>query len=153
MDIEKRVDNLEKLVKSLIDNINHSKFYTDADILGARQSINEVDKKVDDAMGMLIPEWSGSSVEYFAGEKVTFEDKHYRCIQSHISQPDWTPDAAVSLWVEISDPGEEWPEWKQPAGAHDAYAEGAKVTHNDIHWISEIDSNVYEPGVFGWKEA
>ena len=28
----------------------------------------------------------------------------------------------MSLWVSISDPAEEWPEWSQPLGAHDAYA-------------------------------
>ena len=153
MDIERRVANLEKLVNSLIDTINNSKFYTDADISGARQSINQVDKKVDDAMGMLIPEWYDNSAEYFAGEKVTFDNKYYRCIQSHTSQPDWTPDAAVSLWVEISHPAEEWPEWKQPAGAHDAYNKGDKVTHNGAHWTSDIDANVYEPGVYGWTES
>lgn len=152
MELEKRVANLEKLVNSLIDTINNSKFYTDADISGARQSINQVDKKVDDAMGMLIPEWSGSSVDYFAGEKVGYNGKYYKCIQSHTSQQNWTPDSAVSLWAVTSDPAEEWPEWKQPAGAHDAYAKGDKVTHLFRHWISDIDDNVWEPSVYGWTE-
>lgn len=101
----------------------------------------------------LFPHWNGKSEDYKTEDRVQDKGKLYKCIQSHTSQEDWEPNITPSLWVEIPDPAIEWPEWKQPAGAHDAYAEGDKVTHNDIHWISEIDSNVYEPGVFGWKEA
>lgn len=42
MDIYSKVENLEKLVESLIETINHSKFYTDADIAGVRQSVSEI---------------------------------------------------------------------------------------------------------------
>ena len=37
-------------------------------------------------------------------------------------------------------------------GAHDAYPQGAKVSHQGKHWVSEIDANNYEPGVYGWAE-
>ena len=50
-------------------------------------------------------------------------------------------------------PAEEWPEWSQPLGAHDAYSKGAKVSHNGKHWISDLDANVWEPGQYGWTEA
>ena len=60
---------------------------------------------------------------------------------------------AASLWSITSDPAEEWPEWSQPLGAHDAYAAGAKVSHNGKHWTSDLDGNVWEPGVYGWTEA
>ena len=76
----------------------------------------------------------------------------YKCIQAHKSQTDWTPDVAVSLWAVAGDPAEEWPEWSQPIGAHDAYMNGDKVSHNEKHWISDYDNNVWEPGVFGWHE-
>jgi hypothetical protein len=42
MDLETRVTNLEKLVDSLVTAINNTKFYTDADIAGVRQSVSEV---------------------------------------------------------------------------------------------------------------
>ena len=48
---------------------------------------------------------------------------------------------------------EEWPEWVQPTGAHDAYNTGDKVTHNGVKYISDVDANVWEPGVYGWSEA
>ena len=79
--------------------------------------------------------------------------KLYRCIQGHKSQADWAPDVAVSLWVTTSDPSEEYPEWKQPAGSHDAYQKGDKVSHNDKHWTSDVDNNVWEPSVYGWTEV
>lgn len=49
-------------------------------------------------------------------------------------------------------PSEEYPEWVQPTGAHDAYEQGAKVSHNGKKWTSDIAANVWEPGVYGWTE-
>lgn len=100
----------------------------------------------------LFPAWSGDSHPYNVNDYVQYNGLLYRCVMAHSSQPDWTPDAAPSLWTRAADPGEEWPEWVQPTGAHNAYALGAKVSHNGKHWISDIDSNVYEPGVYGWTE-
>ena len=90
---------------------------------------------------------------YKTGDIRQYSGELYRCIRDHTSQEDWTPDSAVSLWVKIADPAEEWPEWSQPIGAHDAYQKGDKVTHNGKHWISAADANVWEPGVYGWEQA
>lgn len=65
-------------------------------------------------------------------------------------QADHPPVPATSLWSKIADPAEEWPEWSQPVGAHDAYQTGDKVAHDGEHWISAVDNNVWEPGVYGW---
>ena len=146
MDLEKRVENLEKLVTSLMNALTRQQFYNEADIAGVRQNVSEINES-------MFPEWIPSGYDYYVSERVSYKGTYYRCIQNHKSQPDWTPDAAVSLWVEMSDPGEEFPEWKQPTGAHDAYAKGDKVSHNSMHWTSDIDANVYEPGVYGWTEV
>lgn len=100
----------------------------------------------------IYPLWNENGVTYAANDRVQYDGTLYRCLQSHTSQADWTPSAAVSLWVRIDDPAEEWPEWVQPTGAHDAYALGAKVSHNGTHWTSTVDANVWEPGVHGWNE-
>ena len=97
----------------------------------------------------LFPKWE-SEVDYVIGDRRQYDDLLYRCIQAHTSQPDWTPDVVPALWVRTST--EEWPEWIQPTGAHDAYNQGDKVSHNEKHWVSDIDANVYEPGVYGWAE-
>jgi hypothetical protein len=72
-------------------------------------------------------------------------------VQAHTTQADWTPDITPAMWVVVS--LDEWPEWVQPIGAQDAYAKDAKVSHNDKHWISDVDANVWEPSVYGWSEA
>ena len=93
------------------------------------------------------------AASYTKGQVRLYKDKLYRCLQNHTSQDDWTPDAAVSLWVSVSDPAEEWPAWGQPIGAQDAYAEGDKVTHGGKRWASVCSANVWEPGVYGWEEV
>lgn len=93
-------------------------------------------------------------VAYTVGQIRRYTDgKLYKCVQAHTSQADWTPDKTASLWTPVSDPAEEWPEWSQPVGAHDAYSKDAKVSHNGKHWTSTVDSNVWEPGVYGWTEV
>ena len=99
---------------------------------------------------MLFPSWKAGT-DYGADQRIEYGGTLYRCIQGHTALADWTPPATPALWVVVS--LEEWPEWVQPGGAHDAYAAGDKVTHNNKHWISDVDGNVWEPGVYGWTEA
>lgn len=99
---------------------------------------------------MLFPKWV-TNTSYFVGDRRQYDELLYRCVQAHTSQDDWTPPQVPALWVRTST--EEWPEWIQPTGAHDAYNTGDKVSHNGKHWICMIDANVYEPGVYGWNEV
>ena len=50
---------------------------------------------------------------------------------------------------------DEWPEYVQPTGAHDAYNTGDKVTYNGKHYISTMDGNVWNPDAYpaGWELA
>ena len=100
----------------------------------------------------LFPAWK-SDASYQTGDRVRYEGTLYKCLQNHTAQADWKPSEAVSLWVRVDDPSIEYPAWIQPTGAHDAYAKGAKVSHNGKHWISDIDANTYEPSVYGWSEV
>ena len=88
-----------------------------------------------------------------AGERLQWQDKLYRVVQGHTTQAGWEPDKTPALFTEIAKPGEEWPEWRQPTGAQDAYMKDAKCSHVSRHWISDVDNNVWEPGVYGWTEA
>lgn len=110
---------------------------------------NQTDETIIDNKAAF-PFWNGNGLKYVIDDIVRYNDKVYRVILAHTSQLDWTPDVAVSLFVEIS--LEEFPEWKQPEGAHDAYKLGAKCSHNGKHWICTYDNNIYEPGVYGWDE-
>lgn len=63
------------------------------------------------------------------------------------------PSTNPAMWTKIGDPCEEFPDWSQPLGAHDAYSAGAKVTHKEKKWLNTHgDGNIWEPGVFGWTE-
>ncbi len=100
----------------------------------------------------LFSEWQ-PNIAYTVGAFVAYEGNLYKCVQAHTSQETWEPTMAVSLWSKAGDPTVEYPEWSQPVGAHDAYALGDKVAHNDKQWISTVDNNVWEPGVYGWDEV
>lgn len=87
-----------------------------------------------------------------AGERLRYHGALYRVLQDHTAQADWTPDAAPSLYVRVAAPGT-IPEWVQPLGAEDAYKKGDQVRHAEKIWTSDIDGNVWEPGVYGWAES
>lgn len=104
-------------------------------------SENATDEEALDNI-LAFPKWEVGKA-YEKDERIRYNDVLYKVLQNHTSQADWTPDVAVSLYVKVSI--EEFPEWVQPAGAHDAYNMGDKVSHNEKHWESLIDANVYEP--------
>lgn len=117
-----------------------------------RNLIEQLAITLDDATALtgveLFPMWE--VVPYSVGDRVQYNGTLYKCVQAHTAQLDWTPDATPALWVVVT--VEEWPEWVQPTGAQDAYAKDAKVAHNGERWISDVDSNVWEPGVYGWTK-
>ena len=100
-----------------------------------------------------------SGVKYEAGKILRYgvnlwdEIQLWKVIAEHISQSDWTPDIAGSLYYKIGFSDSGMPIWTRPNGAHDAYDLGDRVEHNGKYWESTYDGkNVWEPGVFGWKE-
>lgn len=114
-----------------------------------QMSANATDEEALDNI-MAFPKWEVDRV-YFLDERVRYKDVLYKVLQQHTSQEDWTPDVAVSLFVKVSI--EEYPQWVQPTGSHDAYQKGDKVTHKEKHWVSDVDNNVWEPSVYGWSEC
>ena len=119
-----------------------------------RHKIENLAETMTDEEGLqfvdLFVNWA-TDTAYALDDRVKFNDTLYKCVQAHTSQDDWTPDITPALWVVVT--VEEWPEWVQPIGAQDAYMTGDKVTHNELHWISTADNNVWEPGVYGWEQA
>lgn len=118
------------------------------------QQINalEVDDNTALRMVEFYPEWT-TDTDYAAGFKVQHGGTLYKCLQSHTAQPDWSPDAAPSLWAKVLIPDETViPEWEQPDSTN-PYMAGDKVMHNGKTWVSDIDNNVWEPGVYGWTQV
>ena len=101
----------------------------------------------------LHPKWNGDGVQYTAGQRVQDDGILYTVLQTHTSQPDWKPAAAPSLFAKVLIPDPTViPEWEQPESTN-PYSKGDKVMHNSKTWVSDIDGNVWEPGVYGWTEV
>lgn len=118
-------------------------------IVKAATSLDDADAL--EAVELFEP-WA-AGVDYAANQRLRYGDKLYRVVQAHTSQSDWTPDATPALYTEVAEPGT-IPVWKQPTGAQDAYMTGNKVRYPDEQgkvWVSTVDNNVWEPGVYGWE--
>lgn len=97
----------------------------------------------------LFPKWTPRA--YAVGERVRYGGILYKCIQAHEANETWTPTDAPSLWARVLIPDPEViPEWVQPDSTN-PYMKGDKATHNGQTWESDIDNNVWEPGVYGWS--
>lgn len=104
------------------------------------------------AVPVLYPAWR-SGVDYVAGARLLYNGTLYKVLQAHTSQETWTPDAATSLFANVLIPDPDViPEWVQPDSTN-PYMAGDKVMHNGKTWVSDIDNNVWEPGVYGWTEV
>lgn len=98
----------------------------------------------------LNPPWiPGISVA--TGQVYTYEGQMYRVVQAHTTQSDWKPKNVPALFTSIQPAGVIAP-WKQPAGAHDAYKIGDRVTYKGATWESTAANNVWAPGVYGWVQ-
>lgn len=116
-------------------------------------------KRIDKPNEEGIYAWSqpyGATDCYQIGDKVTYQGKTWECTTANCV---WAP--GVYGWKEGGEsgggdePAEEFPEWVQPTGQHDAYMTGDKVTFNGKHYESVIDYNTWSPEAYpqGWKEV
>ena len=116
-----------------------------------RQLIEQLAVTLDDETALtgveLFPAWVVGKA-YAVNDRAQYNGTLYKCIQAHTSQSDWTPSATPALWKIVSI--DEYPEWVQPTGAHDAYNIGDKVTYNGQHYVCTSNANVYAPDVYGW---
>ena len=91
--------------------------------------------------------WTGK-----AGTILREGDTLYRSLHDIINTAQNTrPSETPSMWSMVADPNVEFPEWVQPLGSHDAYSINDKVSHNDKKWVSIVDNNTWQPGVYGWE--
>ncbi len=121
-----------------------------------REKLNAVTAPLDDEAALevvrLFPVWAAGR-RCRTGERLRYHGELYRVLQDHTAQADWTPDAAPSLWAKVLIPDPtQIPEWEQPDSTN-PYSKGNKVRHKGKIWVSNIDGNVWEPGVYGWEEA
>lgn len=106
---------------------------------------------ISDSNRFMTERWKAGQA-YTVGQRLYYNDTIYKVLQAHISQESWTPPDTPSLFAQVLIPDETViPEWVQPDSTN-PYNKGDKVTHNGKTWESTIDTNVWEPGVYGWSE-
>lgn len=97
------------------------------------------------------PNWK-ENVSYNINDRIRYNDILYKCLIAHVSQFTWNPEDASSLWTKVLIPDPDIiPNWEQPSSTN-PYMIGDKVSHNNKIWVSIVDNNVWEPGVYGWDE-
>lgn len=125
---------------------------TRAEAIAYRGKIEAAASTMTDATALtaieLFPAWETDKA-YAVSDRVQYNGILYKCIQAHTSQSDWMPSATPALWKTVS--VDEYPEWVQPTGAHDAYNIGDKVSYNGKHYVCTANANVYAPDVYGWE--
>lgn len=124
-----------------------------------RKQIEEVASTLGDEKALeytdLFPLWSGNGVEYVTGNRVRHNDVLYKALQSHTSQPTWTPEDAPSLWAKVLVVDSTTiPDWEQPISTN-GYVTGDRVKFEGRVYESLIDNNVWSPAGYpaGWKEV
>jgi chitodextrinase len=108
----------------------------------------------DDALDCieLFEHWTTEKA-YVIGDRTYYEGNLYKVLIDHTSHEAYPPDVTVSLYARMLVPDPTIiPDWEQPISTN-AYMMGDKVRHVGKVWISTIDYNVYEPGVYGWDEV
>lgn len=130
-------------------------------IESGRYELNDMLKKIDTIwlQGGVTDEQKDELVE-LAREKAD-PAQSYAPLQEQLDQA-FAKISALESRVSVLEAGEtpepapepeEWPQWVQPTGAHDAYNTGDKVTYNGKHYQSTINGNVWSPDAYpaGWQ--
>lgn len=105
---------------------------------------------------------------YNVEAKLTDEEREslYALARQHAA-PRYNYDSEIeAIWAAIrelqqaqeegggTEPTDEWPEYVQPTGAHDAYGVGDKITWNGKRYICIFANCVWSPADYpaGWQE-
>lgn len=97
----------------------------------------------------LFPTWKSKldeGKEVPAGERLWYDGKLYKVIQTHTASNLWTPDHTPALYTEVSI--EEWPEIPEVIPSEAPWMKGDKGTWKGQHYICQMDNTVWNPDAY-----
>lgn len=95
----------------------------------------------------LYPTWASRiDTEVKAGERLWYDGKLYKVIQTHTASNLWTPDHTPALYTEVSI--EEWPEIPEVIPSEAPWMKGDKGTWKGQHYICQMDNTVWNPDAY-----
>lgn len=141
----KRNDPNQRIVDKLAINIENIEMFQ-------KQLETITDTLTDEeakGLSLLFEEWRPSEV-YKIGDRIRYNGVLYKCLEDNNATMETPPSVMPSVWTEIfaETVSEEIPAWEQPEEGN-GYADGDRVIHNDIIYISQVDNNIWEPGTAG----
>lgn len=141
----KRNDPSQRIVDKLAINIENIEMFQKQ--LGT--ITNTLTDEEANEFSLLFEEWSPSGV-YKIGDRIRYNGVLYKCLEDNNATMETPPSIIPSVWTEIfaEAVSEEIPVWEQPKEGN-GYADGDRVIHNDIIYISQVDNNIWEPGIAG----
>ena len=160
LEVYEKITNLQE-DNEVLHKDNKELHQAKDELVQKNQSLTKVAKVVanqvtDDVIALEIQEFYDEwqvGVAYVVGRYIRFEEVLYKVITAHTSQEDWTPSSASSLFAKVLiDPDGDILEWEQPDSTN-PYMTGDKVTFEGVTYVSTVDNNVWQPGVYGWKEV
>ena len=141
----KRNDPNQRIVDKLAINIENIEMFQ-------KQLETITDTLTDEeakGLSLLFEEWRPSEV-YKIGDRIRYNGVLYKCLEDNNATMETPPSVMPSVWTKIfaETVSEEIPAWEQPEEGN-GYADGDRVIHNDIIYISQVDNNIWEPGTAG----
>ena len=129
-----RLEKAREFRKQILANVN------------ATRKLIRVDELSEDELLGMIDLYESYQVDklYKVDDIFKYEGKLYKVIQEHTSLENWVPSELPALYLSMM-PENVIPEWKQPAGGHNAYNTGDKVIFDGDVYESLIDGNTWSP--------
>lgn len=160
MEFKQEITDMSASVKTFLGNESYA---SDQNAIEMRYAVQLFAKTIEDDPTMMqiasvYPEYQVDTAYktkdvFKYGVNSVGDPQLYQVLQDHTSSAQYTPDTATSLYKKIGVSDDGVAVWVQPLGATDAYMAGDIVIHKDKKWTSDIDNNVWEPGVYGWSEV
>lgn len=115
-----------------------------------------IDATQRDELKQMARDGASPDVEYGSdSERILALEHALRALESRVAALESASVTDAQGTGESGSETDEWPEWAQPVGAHDAYSIGDRVTYNGRRYECLVDGCVWSPSAYpaAWQEV